>query len=144
MTIRDLLLARADQDTPALLTHERAWTWRELVADASARAAAVGRLLDPQRPPHVGLLMDNTPEMLLGLAAAGLGGHVAVGVNSTRRGDALVDDLRRADVQLLLTDATQGHLLDGLDLGDIQVINTDGDWGDQLDAGSCTGRRILG
>ena len=134
MTIRDLLLARAEQDTPALLTHEQAWTWRELVADASARASAVGRMLDPQRPPHVGLLMDNTPEMLWGLAAAGLGGHVAVGVNSTRRGDALVDDLRRADVQLLLTDATQRHLLDGLDLSGIRVIDTD-DWDDELEPG---------
>ena len=125
MTIRDLLLERAGQDTPALLTHEHSWTWRELVVDASARAAAVARLLEPERPPHVGLLMDNTPEMLLGLAAAGMGGHVAVGVNSTRRGDALVADLRRSDVQLLLTDATQGHLLDGLDLSDIQVVDTD-------------------
>ena len=111
MTIRDLLLARSEQDTPALLTHERSWTWRELVSDVSARSATVARLLDPHRPPHVGLLMDNTPEMLMGLAAAGLGGHVAVGVNSTRRGPALVDDLRRADVQLLLTDHSQAHLL---------------------------------
>ena len=133
MTVRDLLLARAEQDTPALLTHERTWTWRELVADAAARAGAVERLLDPQRPPHVGLLMDNTPEMLLGLAAAGLGGHVAVGVNSTRRGDALVADLRRADVQLLVTDATRRHLVDGLDLPGIQVIDTDSQaWRDLL------------
>ncbi|KRC65641.1 acyl-CoA synthetase [Aeromicrobium sp. Root236] len=125
MTIRDLLLSRAEQDSPALLTHERTWTWRELVADASARAAALERLLDPERPPHVGLLMDNTPEMLLGLAAAGLGGHVAVGINSTRRGEAIVADLERADVQVLLTDATQRHLLDGLDLPGIQVLDTD-------------------
>ena len=100
MTIRDLLLARAEQDTPALLTHDRSWTWRELVADASSRAAAIAGLLDPDRPPHVGLLMDNTAEMLLGLSAAGLGNHVAVGVNSTRRGDALLADLHRADVQV--------------------------------------------
>ena len=125
MTIRELLLARATQDTPALLTHDRSWTWRELVADASSRAAHIADLLDPQRPPHVGLLMDNTPEMLLGLAAAGLGNHIAVGVNSTRRGDALLADLHRADVQVLLTDATQRHLLDGLDLNGIQVIGTD-------------------
>ncbi len=131
MTLRDLLLARAEQDTPALLTRDRTWTWRELVADASTRAASVARLLDPQRPPHVGLLMDNTPEMLLGLAAAGLGGHVAVGVNSTRRGDALLADLHRADVQLLLTDATQRHLVDGLDLTGIRMIDTDSpDWHD--------------
>ena len=133
MTIRDLLLARAEQDTPSLLTAEHSWTWRELVSDASARAAAVSVHLDPSRPPHVGLLMDNTPEMLLGLAAAGLGGHVAVGVNSTRRGDALVADLHRADVQLLLTDATQRRLLDGLDLSGIEVVDTGGSrWTDLL------------
>ncbi len=125
MTIRDLLLAKGEQDTPALLTHDRSWTWRELVADASSRAAAIADLLDQNRPPHVGLLMDNTPEMLLGLSAAGLGTHVAVGVNSTRRGDALLADLQRADVQVLLTDATQKHLLDGLDLSGTQVIDTD-------------------
>ncbi|MEJ7633604.1 AMP-binding protein [Aeromicrobium sp.] len=133
MTVRDLLLARAEQDTPALLTRERSWTWRELVADASARAAAIRQVLEPGRPPHVGLLMDNTSEMLLGLASAGLGGHVAVGVNSTRRGEALVADLRRADVQLLLTGAAQRRLLDGLDLSGITVIDTDGvGWRDQI------------
>jgi fatty-acyl-CoA synthase len=94
LTIRDLLLDRAEEDTPALLTRERSWTWRELVTDAAARANAIVRLLDPERPAHVGLLMDNTGEMLLGLAAAGLGGHVAVGVNSTRRGDALLPNSR--------------------------------------------------
>ncbi len=133
MTIRDLLLARAEQDTPALLTHDRSWTWRELVADASSRAAAIMDLLDPALPPHVGLLMDNTAEMLLGLSAAGLGSHVAVGVNSTRRGEALTADLQRADVQILLTDETQKHLLDELDLGDIRVIDTgSAEWGDLL------------
>lgn len=139
MTVRDLLLARSEQDSPALLTHGRTWTWRELVADASARAGAIAGLLDAQRPPHVGLLMDNTPEMLLGLAAAGLGGHVAVGVNSTRRGEALVADLRRADVQVLLTDATQRHLIDGLDLSGIQLIDTDSsDWRSVISTSSMT------
>ncbi|MCW2751299.1 MAG: acyl-CoA synthetase [Aeromicrobium sp.] len=125
MTVRDLLLARAEQDSPALLTRERTWSWREFVSDASGRAAAIEQILDPQRPPHVGLLMDNTSEMLLGLAAAGLGGHVAVGVNSTRRGEALLADLHRADVQVLLTDANHTQLLEGLDLSGMQVIDTD-------------------
>jgi fatty-acyl-CoA synthase len=94
-----------------------------LGADATARAAAVESMLDPDRPPHVGLLMDNTPDMLLGLCAAGLGGHVAVGVNSTRRGDALLADLHRADVQVLVTDAQHRSLLDALDLTGIEVCD---------------------
>lgn len=133
MTVRDLLLARADLDTPALLTHQRSWTWREFVADASARAVAVQSLLNPNRPSHVGFLMDNTAELLLGLTAAGLGGHVAVGVNNTRRGEALQADLNRADVQLLLTDAAQRHLIDGLNLPGITIVETDSAaWSDLL------------
>ena len=35
VTVRDLLLARADQDTPALLTRERTWSWNR--AESSSR-----------------------------------------------------------------------------------------------------------
>lgn len=122
MTVREQLEARANDDSPALLTHDRTWTWREFVADSAARASAIAGLLDPERPPHVGLMMDNTAEMLLELAAAGWGNHVAVGVNTTRRGEGLLADLRRADVQILLTDETHRHLLDGLDLTGIRVL----------------------
>lgn len=111
MTIRDLLLARADDDRPALLADDRSWSWRDYVAGATRRAAGLRALLDPAGPPHVGLLLDNTPEMALQLAAAGLGGHVAVGLNTTRRGTALLADLRKADVQVVLTDAAHRELL---------------------------------
>lgn len=124
MTIRDALVARADDNSPALLTHDRTWSWREFVADSAARATGIAGLLDPGRPPHVGLMMDNTAEMLLGLAAAGWGHHVAVGVNTTRRGEALLADLHRADVQILLTDDTHRRLLDGLDLSGITVLDS--------------------
>ena len=130
-TIRDLLLSRAEQTHPALLAGDACWTWAEYVAAASARASAVRNLLDPARPPHVGLLMDNTPEMALQLGAAGLGGHVAVGLNTTRRGAALAADVAKAHVQLLVTDHTQAHLLDGLDLPGVHVVDADSDeWHD--------------
>ncbi len=135
-TVRDLLLARADDDHRALLAGDSEWSWREYVAAAAARAAAVRTLLDQDRPPHVGLLMDNTPEFLLGLAAAGLGGHVVAGINTTRRGPALAADLARADVQLLLTDRTQRHLLEGLGLPGVRVVDCDeAGWRDLVAAG---------
>jgi fatty-acyl-CoA synthase len=124
-TVRELLLARADDDRPALLAGDARWSWREYVGAATARAAAVRKLLDSSRPPHVGLLMDNTPEFALGLAAAGLGGHVVVGLNTTRRGAALAADVAKAEVQLLLTDRSQRHLLDGLDLPGVRVLDSD-------------------
>ena len=75
--------------------------------------------------------MGNTPDMLTALAAAGLGGYVLCGINTTRRGEALARDIARVDCQLLLTDPEHRHLLDGLDLPGVAVIDvgTD-DWAD--------------
>ena len=59
------------------------------------------------------MLLGNTPDMLRSMAAAGLGGYVLCGINTTRRGDGLAADVRRAECQVLLTDAEHRHLLDG-------------------------------
>ncbi len=119
-TLRELLLARRDDERVGLASRDRTWTWAEHVAEADARARAIRSLLDPDRPPHVGVLLDNTPEMAMALSAAGLGGHVVVGLNTTRRGESLLADVRTGDCQLLLTDEAHAHLLDGLDLGDVR------------------------
>ena len=50
--------------------------------------------------------------MLRAMAAAALGGYVLCGLNTTRRGDGLLSDLRRSDCQLLLVDADHRDLLD--------------------------------
>ncbi|MEV5002338.1 AMP-binding protein [Nocardioides sp. LML1-1-1.1] len=106
MTVRDLLLARAEDDRPALRWREagsvRTLTWREYVGAAARLAADVEHDLDPGRPPHVGALLPNGPAFALHLAAAGLGGHVLVGLNSTRRGEALAADVAKADCQLVV------------------------------------------
>ncbi len=128
-TVRDHLRARAGQDRPGLMTGDRIWSWRMVVAGAGRRANAVRALLDPTRPAHVGLLMGNTPEMFYAVNAGALGGFVPVGVNTTRRGTALAADLQRADCQLLLTDHAHRALLSGLDLPGVRVIDTDApDW----------------
>jgi fatty-acyl-CoA synthase len=122
-TLRDLLLAREEDDTLALLAGDRRWSWREYVGTAAGRATALADLLDPARPPHGGVLMDNTPEMAFQLAAAGLGAHVVVGLNTTRRGAALLADIRKADVQVLVVEPTYAPLLDELDLSGVSVID---------------------
>ena len=121
-TLRDLLLARADDDSPGLLAGELRWSWREYVASASARAQALAALLDPGRPQHVGVLLDNTPEMAFQLAAAGLGAHVVVGLNTTRRGAGLLADIRKADVQVVVVEDAHAPLLEGLDLDGVTVV----------------------
>ena len=75
---------------------------------------------------HVGALLGNSPAMLRSMAAAALGGYVLCGINTTRRGDGLAADIRRADCQLVLADAEHMPLLGGLDLGDAVVLDVDG------------------
>lgn len=125
-TVAQLLAARSLDDRPALIGPDRTWSWREYVAEAGARAEALRALHDPARPFHVGLLLDNVPETALQLAAAGLGGHVVVGLNTTRRGSALLADIRKADVQILLTNEVCRALLDPIRdrLDDVRIIET--------------------
>jgi fatty-acyl-CoA synthase len=122
-TVQQLLRERIEDDRVGLKYGDRTWTWREHLAQASSEASAVIALGDPSRPLHVGVLLGNTPEMVRSMAAAGLGGYVLVGLNTTRRGPALLADIRRADCQLLLVDEEHAPLIDGLDLDDVTVVD---------------------
>ena len=103
---------------------DRCWTWNEYLSGAESRAAALIRMADTDRPFHVGVLLGNTPDMLELMASAGLGGYVLCGLNTTRRGEALAADIRRADCQFVVTDAAHRPLLSGLDLRGIRVFDT--------------------
>ncbi len=132
-TIQQLLRARSGDSTPAVKYGDRVWTWREHLADASACAAALIGIAEPDRPLHVGALLGNTPDMLTAMAAAALGGYVLCGINDTRRGAALAKDILRADCQILLTDPAHRDLLDGLDLPGVRVIDVSSrQWSDLL------------
>ena len=139
-TIQQLLRERATLDSVAVKYGDVTWTWREHLSDASTRAAALLAIADHDRPLHVGVLMGNNPEFLNQMAAAGIGGYVLCGINSTRRGDALAADIRRADCQIVVTDAEHRSLLDGLDLDGVQVLDTStDDWARMLEtAGDLT------
>jgi fatty-acyl-CoA synthase len=115
-SVSDLLLGRADDDTPAVAAGDASWTWAESVAAGAARAGLLASLGGPG-PPHVGVLLGNEPEYLFWLGAAALSGAVIVGINPTRRGDALAADVRRTDCRVVVTDAEGAALLDGLDTG---------------------------
>jgi fatty-acyl-CoA synthase len=122
-TVQALLRSRADDDTAAVMYGDHTWTWREHLAEATAEAAALVRLADPARPLHVGALLTNSPAMLRAMAGAALGGYVLCGLNTTRRGDGLLSDIRRSDCQLLLVDPQHRALLAGLDLAGLTVVD---------------------
>ena len=142
-TIQQLLRERAEDDGVAVRYGEDSWTWREHVTEASAVAAALIGIADPDRRLHVGTLLGNTPDMLRMMAAGALGGFTLCGINNTRRGDGLLKDVRRAECQLLVTDAEHQPLLDGLDLSGVRVLDTSSpEWsGLVADAGPLTPHR---
>ena len=123
-TLQQVLAARKSEQGVAVKYGDRQWTWNEYLAGAEVRAAALIAMADPDRPFHVGVLLGNTPDMLEQMASAGLGGYVLCGLNTTRRGEALAADIRRADCQIVVTDATHRPLLAGLDLHGIRVFET--------------------
>ncbi len=134
-TVQQFLHAQLDSDLPCLLFEDRSWTWREFLSESAGRAHVLREIAGDADPLHVGVLFENTPEMVMALAAGALGGHVTVGINSTRRGDGLARDVRTADCRILLTDAEHLPLLDGLDLGETVVVDTDApDWADRIAA----------
>ncbi|RAY13377.1 acyl-CoA synthetase [Actinomadura craniellae] len=115
-TIAGLLLARTGDDRPGLRTRERVWTWDEVVRESAARAA-LARELRAGGPFHIGVLLDNVPEYVFWLGAAALSGASIVGINPTRRGAYLEQEVRHTDCQLVVTDRAGLELLADLDIG---------------------------
>ncbi|MDZ7675417.1 MAG: AMP-binding protein [Acidimicrobiales bacterium] len=106
------LLARSQDDSPALHYRESTWTYRELVDEGRRRAGLLGEMLDPDLPPHVGVLLDNVPDYVFWLTAGALSGSVIVGINSTYRGGQLAQLIDHTDCQVLVTDRELSALLD--------------------------------
>ncbi|WP_107706020.1 AMP-binding protein [Nocardioides allogilvus] len=115
-TIADLLLDRLGDDHPGLLSHDRSWTWDEVVRESAARAE-LARSLRVDGPFHIGVLLENVPEFILWLGGAALAGASIVGINNTRSGAHLEEEVRNTELQLVITDAAGLALLDGLDIG---------------------------
>jgi fatty-acyl-CoA synthase len=131
-TIATALLERTGDDGGGIRTDERSWSWSGVVEEAGARAALFGEL--GVAGGHVGVLLPNVPEFVFLLGAAALSGSVVVGINPTRRGAELAQDVRHTDCSLVLTDAGHAPLLRGLDLGcDVRVID-DGRWLEEVGA----------
>ena len=133
-TVADLLLARRGDDQVALLFEDSSWTYAQYVDECVRRAAYLTARLDEYREPHVGLLLDNTPEFCFWLGGAALAGATVVGINPTRRGADLARDIQHTECQLLVTERRHRFLLDELTL-DLPVLDVDGGTPD-ADAGA--------
>jgi fatty-acyl-CoA synthase len=123
-----MLAARAADDRTGVMDGDDRWTWREAVLEGAARGALARALIGTDKP-HVGVLLPNGAEYLFWLNGAALAGAAIVGINPTRRGEALAADVRATDCTMMVTDSEGAALLDGLDLGvdedKVLVIGTD-------------------
>jgi len=119
LTVTELLRARANDRNPGLLFEDQRWTWSEHVRECTDRAALLNSLRRAG-PFHIGVLLDNVPELSFLLGGAALAGAVLVGLNTTRRGEALARDVRLTECQVVITESRYVELLDDLDLGAAQ------------------------
>lgn len=129
-TIAALLDPLAGVDDRGVWFEDRFVSWRDHLRRSADLAAALRNRLDRDAPPHVGVLMQNTPHFSAVLAACALSGLVAVGLNPVRRGPALARDVAHADCQLVLTDAASAQ-----SLGDIDHVDVESDqWAQEVDS----------
>ncbi len=115
-TVAAMVAARAEDDRTGVLSAAGSWTWREAVLEGSARGALAQSMFGTGKP-HVGVLLPNGPDYLFWLNGIALAGAAIVGINPTRRGEALAADIRATDCSLIVTDADGADLLEGLSLG---------------------------
>jgi fatty-acyl-CoA synthase len=120
LTFADHVRARSSDDNVAIRFENETLTYRQWCAGVAERAALWLSILK-DRPagsaPHIGVLLENTPEFTMWLGAAAVTGSVVVGINPTRRGAELARDITHTSCQIVVTEISQVALLDGLDLG---------------------------
>lgn len=119
------------RDRPALRFEDRVWTHGEYVVESCRWANLFVDRLDPARPKHVAVLLDNIPEYLFAFGGAGLSGATVVGVNHTRRGEHLLHDFQHTDCQMLIYEPRHWELIepiaDRLGLDDAHLLEVGDD-----------------
>ena len=128
-TLTSLLSSLAGVEDRGVYFEETFTSWRDHIAHSAVVVSALRQRMSPDRPPHVGVLMQNTPEFSSVLVAAAIGGLVAVGLNPVRRGAALARDVAHSDCQVVLTDSASAGALDGVDHIDVESA----DWAAELE-----------
>ncbi len=113
------------RDRPAVRFGDDQWTHRGYVVESWRWAnllLAHRPVGGAERPTHIGVLLDNTPDYLFALGGAAFAGATVVGLNPTRQGDHLARDIVHADVDVIVTEGAHLDDLAGIDLGGRPVL----------------------
>ncbi|MEU1348147.1 AMP-binding protein [Streptomyces sp. NPDC005776] len=124
-TVAELVQRQWGDHRPGLRYEGIVLTHHQVASGAAARAALLADLLPAGGEPHLGVLLDNTPEFPLWLSAAALAGAAVAGINPTRRGAELARDILHTESRVLITERAHLPLLDGLALPGVRVLVTD-------------------
>ncbi|WP_329195477.1 MULTISPECIES: AMP-binding protein [unclassified Streptomyces] len=123
-TVAELIARQWGDHRPGLRYENTVLTHHQSAQQAAARAALLVDLLPPGAEPHIGVLLDNTPEFPHWLGAAALAGAAVAGINPTRRGPELARDILHTDCRILVTEPAHLPLLRGLDLPGVRILVT--------------------
>ncbi|CAM5450062.1 acyl-CoA synthetase [Streptomyces avidinii] len=124
-TVAELIARQWGDHRPGLKYADGVLSHHRTALEAAARAALLVDLLPPGAEPHIGVLLDNTPEFPFWLGAAALAGAAVAGINPTRRGPDLARDILHTDCRILVTERVHLPLLRGLDLPGVRLLVTD-------------------
>ncbi|WP_329127766.1 AMP-binding protein [Streptomyces sp. NBC_01465] len=131
-TVAELVARQWGDDRVGLRADSLTLSHHDVAAGAAARAALLVDLLPRGAQPHLGVLLDNTPEFPLWLSAAALAGAAVAGINPTRRGAELARDIVHTEVRVLVTSRERIGLLDGLQLPGVRILVTGTDAYEEL------------
>lgn len=123
-TVAELIARQWGDHRPGLKHEDGLLTRHRTAQEAAARAALLVDLMPPGAEPHLGILLDNTPEFPFWLGAAALAGAAVAGINPTRRGPELARDILHTDCRMLITEPAHLPLLRGLDLPGVRILVT--------------------
>ncbi|MFD9407781.1 AMP-binding protein [Streptomyces sp. NPDC059989] len=126
-TVAELIARQWGDHRPGLMygdAERHVLSHHRTAQEAAARAALLVDLMPPGAEPHLGVLLDNTPEFPFWLGAAALAGAAVAGINPTRRGPELARDILHTDCRLLITERAHLPLLRGLDLPGVRILVT--------------------
>jgi fatty-acyl-CoA synthase len=96
---------------PAIRFGEQVWTHAEFLTESIRFANLFLERLPAGAPPHVAVLLDNTPDYLFAFGGAALIGGAVVGLNHTRRGEHLLRDAEHTHCGLVITEPRHEELL---------------------------------
>jgi fatty-acyl-CoA synthase len=116
-TVASLIRGRKGDQHAGYIFEGRTYSWDEVVSESAVRASILNELLVADRPPHIGILLENTPDYLFWIGGAALIGACIVGINPTRRGAELERDIQHTDCQIIVSDQSGMTLIDGLQTG---------------------------